>query len=140
MSAAEALLKELSDRGVTVWQEAGQLRYRAPAGTVTQVMLDNIRRHKPELLTLLQAANQELIEPFPYASRTRARQPPVFVLRFELDGRLAICRDPVSQTLADSVNALRQQFQGRTGRIWVHDGYAEVDVSLMIKAGKNNDT
>lgn len=140
MSAAEILLQELTERSVTVWQEAGQLRYRAPAGTVTQVVLANIRQHKPELLTLLQAANQEINGPFPHASRVRARQPDVFVLRFELDGRLATCRDPVSQTLAGAIDALHQQFPGRVGRIWVHDGYAEVDVSLMIKAGKNNGT
>lgn len=140
MNAAKDLLNELTKRGITVWQEAGQLRYRAPAGTVTQVMLDNIRQHKPELLMLLQAANQAINEPFPYASRARARQPDVFVFRFELDGRLATCRDPVSQTSADAVSALRQQFQGRTGRIWIHDGHEEVDASLVIKAGENHGT
>lgn len=138
MSAAEDLLYELSEQGVTVWQDAGQLCYRAPAGTVTQVILNNIRQHKPELLTLLQTANQAISGPFLCASRVRARQPAVFVLRFELDGQLATCRDPVSQTLADAVGALHQKFQGRIGRIWIHDGYAEVDVSLMIKAGGNH--
>lgn len=50
MSTAHDLYQELSTLGVTIWQEGGQLRYRAPAGTVTHDLLARLRTHKDELL------------------------------------------------------------------------------------------
>lgn len=55
MSAAEDLLHDLAEHGVTVWQEAGQLRYRAPAGAMTPATMTAMKQHKPELLALLAA-------------------------------------------------------------------------------------
>lgn len=114
MSTAEDLLHDLAEHGVTVWQEAGQLRYRAPAGAVTQAMLTDIRQHKPELLALL-AANGcgEFMEQY-----TREAHPGPLVLTFELDAGMATCIDPVSASLADAVADIRRQFPGRVGRFW----------------------
>lgn len=56
------------------------------------------------------------------SSRTLATPTPtmpmVLVLTFELDGKQATCRDPVSTSLAEAVADLRGQFPERVGRIW----------------------
>lgn len=114
MSAAEDLLRDLAEHGVTVWQEAGQIRYRAPAGAMTPVMLIDIRQQKPELLVLL-AANDCSGFRERYA-RTREAGP--LVLTFELDAGMATCIDPVSASLADAVADIRRQFPGRVRRVW----------------------
>lgn len=102
MSAASDLLQDLAEHGVTVWQDAGQLHYRAPAGAMTPATLAAIRRHKPELLTLLTANDCLGANHFPNASPARAREgpPAVFVLAFDLDGKSVTCRDPVSASMA----------------------------------------
>jgi len=114
MSAAEDLLHDLVEHGVTVWQEAGQLRYRAPAGAVTPTMLSDIRQHKPELLALLAANDDPKVA-------TRVERTGPLVLTFELDAGRATCIDPVSTSLADAVADIRRQFPGRVGRFWRND-------------------
>lgn len=126
MSAAENLLHNLAEHGVTVWQEAGQLRYRAPAGVMTPSLLASVRQHKPELLALLAANDGDVEGSFGSSTRTRARQQVQIlpsqslplVLTFELDGKHATCIDPVSASLADAVVDIRRQFPGRAGRFW----------------------
>lgn len=130
MSAAEDLLHDLAEYGVTVWQEAGQLCYRAPAGAMTPELLINVRQHKPELLVLLAANDHKIAtrsEPnFRSSTRARARQRAQIlpsqslplVLTFELDDGLATCIDPVSSSLADAVADIQRQFPGRVGRLW----------------------
>lgn len=53
MSAAHNLYLELSSLGVMLWQEGGQLRYRAPVGTVVPGLIDRLKVHKSELLVML---------------------------------------------------------------------------------------
>lgn len=121
MSAAQDLLHDLNEHGVIVWHEAGQLRYKAPAGAVTPTLLATIRQHKPDLLALL-AANDSSSAVFPDASRACAREVSRhIVLTFELDERHATCIDPVSTSLAESAADLHRQFPGRVGRIWRND-------------------
>lgn len=52
MNAAE-LLRDLSAQGVQLWAEGDRLRYRAPQGVLTAGRLEQLRRHKADLLTLL---------------------------------------------------------------------------------------
>ena len=111
MSTAEALLSDLTGHGVIVWQENGQLRYRAPAGVMTPDLLTTIREQKPHLLTLL-AGNSN--------SRPSAKVTP-FVVTFELDGSRVTCIDRRSTTLEESVKELQLRFQGRVGRLWRQD-------------------
>lgn len=126
MSAAEDLLHDLVEHGVTVWQEAGQLRYRAPAGAMTPTMLTDIRQHKPELLALLAANDGPKVTKAQVTSlvtteTVAAERAGPLVLTFELDDGLATCIDPVSASLADAVADIRQQFPGRVGRFWQKD-------------------
>ena len=122
MSAAHDLFRELADHGVTVWQEAGQLRYKAPSGAMTSDLLLSLRAHKAELIGLLAANDCETKASFGSSTRAYARvgpfAPSLLVLTFEIDGRQATCVDPVSASLADAVADLHRQFPGRVGRIW----------------------
>ena len=122
MSAAHDLFRELADHGVTVWQEAGQLRYKAPSGAMTPDLLSSLRAHKTELIGLLAANDCDTKASYDSSTRTHARLAPttplVLVLTFELDGKQATCRDPVSTSLAEAVADLRRQFPERVGRIW----------------------
>ena len=58
MSASE-LLAELRECGVELVATGGQLRYR-PRETLTPQLLDQIKKHKPELLTLLGSDKHKL--------------------------------------------------------------------------------
>lgn len=122
MSAASDLLHDLTDHGVTVWQESGQLRYKAPSGAMTPDLLSSLRAHKVELIGLLAANDCNAKASGATSSRTLATPtlttPLVLVLTFEIDGRQATCRDPVSASLAEAVADLRRQFPERVGRIW----------------------
>lgn len=53
MRAARDLLQSLTARGVTLVAEEGQLRYHAPRGIITGRVLEDLRRHKADLLVLL---------------------------------------------------------------------------------------
>lgn len=53
MSAAHDLYRELSTLGVMIWQDGGQVRYRAPAGAVSPDLIDRLKAHKPDLLAML---------------------------------------------------------------------------------------
>ncbi len=123
MSAAEDLLHDLVEHGVTVWQEAGQIRYRAPAGAMTPTMLTDIRQHKPELLALLAANDDPKVA-------ARVEHPGPLLLTFELDAGRVTCIDPVSSSLAEAVADIRRQFPGRVGRFWRRD----VEVALADTA------
>ncbi len=107
MSAARELLRELDSLGVTVWQEAGALRYRAPAGKVSPELLTRLKAHKPDLLAMLGkvAAN----DPAPVRR---------MVLTYEVDDKQATCLDPVSPTLEVAVADLARLYGPRLGRVW----------------------
>ena len=47
------LQETLKSRGVTIFLEAGELRYRGPKGSLTDALRATIRRHEPELLERL---------------------------------------------------------------------------------------
>lgn len=49
------LLQELDRRGVTLWSEAGQLRYRAPKGALTSVDVARLSTAKQRLIAFLEA-------------------------------------------------------------------------------------
>ena len=55
---AETLLATLRDRGVEFTADGGSLRYRAPKGVLTPELRDALTRHKGEILTLLQGADE----------------------------------------------------------------------------------
>lgn len=52
MNAAR-LLDELQTIGVKVWPDAGQLRFKAPAGVMTPDLTERLKAAKPELLAIL---------------------------------------------------------------------------------------
>lgn len=66
------LFDRWTDLGITLWEDAGQLRYRAPRGAVTPDVVAEFRAHKSEILTHLQAISEgpqphpaQRFEPFP---------------------------------------------------------------------------
>lgn len=70
---AEQLVRELTDAGVHLWEDDGQLRFRAPKGLMTQERISALREHREAVLARLRdpAALQlipapgERHEPFP---------------------------------------------------------------------------
>ncbi|MFK0064427.1 amino acid adenylation domain-containing protein [Streptomyces sp. NPDC091046] len=71
MNIAE-LLARYADEGVTLWAQDGQLRFRAPQGTLTDTHRAELRTHKEAILRHLEAAEPALRadpgnrhEPFP---------------------------------------------------------------------------
>ncbi len=47
------LLQRLAGLGIHLWSEEGRLRYRAPKGALSPELLEELRRHKAELLAWL---------------------------------------------------------------------------------------
>ena len=50
---AEELVSRLSRHGVSLWAEAGRLRYRAPEGALNDELRSELRLHKAELLKIV---------------------------------------------------------------------------------------
>lgn len=63
------LLSGLRSQGVQLWQEDGQLRFKAPAGVLTEALRQRLKRHKAALLqhlsTPLVAHAAARFDPFP---------------------------------------------------------------------------
>ena len=59
---AASLLAELRGRGVSLWDEGGRLRHRAPTGAVSMTMLLDIKARQDAILALLTAEAQEAAE------------------------------------------------------------------------------
>ena len=57
MNAPE-LLDQFRRAGAHLWVDGERLRYRAPAGVITDEMLRSLREHKPEVLQILSAAGE----------------------------------------------------------------------------------
>jgi amino acid adenylation domain-containing protein len=55
MKSASEILTDLHRLGVQAWAEAGDVRFRAPKGRLTPVLIDEIKSRKIEILRLLQA-------------------------------------------------------------------------------------
>lgn len=55
-----ALLDTLTDAGVEVFVDAGQLRYRAPKGAMTSALRAALRQERTELLATLAAVPSAL--------------------------------------------------------------------------------
>ncbi|URX61839.1 amino acid adenylation domain-containing protein [Luteibacter anthropi] len=72
MSAAQ-IIEDLTQLGVELWADAGQLRFRAPASVLTEAHKDALRTHKAEILSLLDRERDVTVvadpaarhEPFP---------------------------------------------------------------------------
>ena len=58
MTTAPALLQDLAGRGVVLMADAGKLRYRAPAGTLTPDLRRQLEAHKAALVALLTSDQQ----------------------------------------------------------------------------------
>ncbi|WP_394832585.1 amino acid adenylation domain-containing protein [Pendulispora rubella] len=71
--APVAIVRELKTLGVELWTDAGQLRFRAPKGVLTEDRLALLRAHKAEILDVLAAEQPPRVsadlharhEPFP---------------------------------------------------------------------------
>jgi TubC N-terminal docking domain len=71
--AVAALLSEFHRRGIVLREEGDQLRYRAPAGTLTSEDIATLRQHKAELLAMLAAVSMPVSlvpKPVPLPQRT----------------------------------------------------------------------
>ncbi len=49
------LLTEIKERDISLWLDAGALKYRAPTGAMDAGMLSKLRQHKTEIITHLSA-------------------------------------------------------------------------------------
>ncbi|WP_405792638.1 amino acid adenylation domain-containing protein [Streptomyces sp. NBC_01506] len=63
--SAEHLIAELSAAGVQLWEDAGQLRYRAPKGTLTPDRIARLRAAKEDVLAALRSDLLPTIVPDP---------------------------------------------------------------------------
>ncbi|WP_309274140.1 non-ribosomal peptide synthetase [Paenibacillus sp.] len=52
--SATRLLAQLHQKGVTLWEENGGLRYKAPQGTLSDIDIQALRDHKTEIIEILQ--------------------------------------------------------------------------------------
>src|SRR5262249_48970999 len=52
-SDAAATLESLRNRGIVVWADGGQLRYRAPGGALAEDDVERLRASKAQILALL---------------------------------------------------------------------------------------
>ncbi|MFI9324528.1 amino acid adenylation domain-containing protein [Kitasatospora aureofaciens] len=67
-TTAAGIIAELSALGVELWEEAGQLKFRAAKGLLTEEHRATLRAHKPEILRLLAAdADAGTVQPDPDA-------------------------------------------------------------------------
>jgi hypothetical protein len=66
-SPVTRILAEMRQKGVTLWSEDGQLRYRAPKGALTTEEVARLRASKCELVAFLQHATKER---YPHAPLT----------------------------------------------------------------------
>ncbi|GAB4588357.1 non-ribosomal peptide synthetase [Nocardia sp. IFM 10818] len=72
-STPQQLITELAKVGVHLWEESGQIRFRAPKGVMTSEHIATLRAHKPAILEALRSAGLPAIvadsgnahEPFP---------------------------------------------------------------------------
>jgi surfactin family lipopeptide synthetase A len=60
---SEQLLSSLRQRGIKLWLDSGQLRFRAPRGALHAEELAVLRAHKPELVRLLAQGDLEADAP-----------------------------------------------------------------------------
>ena len=66
-------LRQLHQLGIQIWRdEEGFLGYRAPEGTLTPILLNELKTRKPELLQFLQSAVTAPATVIPQADRTAA--------------------------------------------------------------------
>ncbi|MFI7492516.1 amino acid adenylation domain-containing protein [Micromonospora echinaurantiaca] len=61
------LVDTLEAHGVELWEEDGQLRFRAPRGVLTEQRRETLRARRPELLAYLKGAPTAGLEPDPAA-------------------------------------------------------------------------
>ena len=121
----DALLTELFGLGADIWAEGDRIRYRAPKGTLTADLLDQIAAHRATLLDWLQLADgEEACYPLSYGQQSiylthqvAAREGPYTVM---LAAQIPAAWDPctLERLLNDVVarhTALRTVFSERNG-------------------------
>lgn len=54
----EEVLRSIRERGVRLWSTDGQLRYRAPKGTLTRDEIDGLRARSKQIVAALEDANE----------------------------------------------------------------------------------
>ncbi len=70
---AEELVSRLSRHGVSLWSEAGRLRYRAPEGVLNDELRSELKLHKTELLKIV--AQRHSMSETPRLQRVRPDAP-----------------------------------------------------------------
>jgi hypothetical protein len=75
---ARNVLRYFRTKGVHLWSDNGQLRYKAPKGALTQDDIDGLRASRVEIVTFLEGANGvETIEPRLWPRRKVANRAPL---------------------------------------------------------------
>jgi amino acid adenylation domain-containing protein len=59
----EQLLRAVHDRGIRLWLDAGQLRYKAPRGALTDTLRAELAQHKSEIIAFLRQTEQRATLP-----------------------------------------------------------------------------
>jgi amino acid adenylation domain-containing protein len=65
MRSPIALVEEVRSRGIELWTDGEQLRYRAPAGVITPEFTVKLKEHKAELIQYLTSQGRDRILPIP---------------------------------------------------------------------------
>ncbi|MBB6347807.1 pyochelin synthetase [Nonomuraea muscovyensis] len=63
--SAGRLVGELESAGVTLWEDDGRLRFRAPKGTMTEERIAALREHRDEVLAYLRDTAENALVPAP---------------------------------------------------------------------------
>lgn len=72
MKNFKEVLKKCSDAGIELWTENGKLKYKASANTLSDNMLANLKKFKPQIMEYLEKAGRDLSIIHDYENRYEA--------------------------------------------------------------------
>ena len=78
-STASELETELQQRGIKLWRDGDRLRFDAPPGAMTPALQERLRLHKPELLALVPARQDQAAAAARAATHSWTRASSTFV-------------------------------------------------------------
>ena len=71
------MLVGVRNKGVRLWSENGELRYKAPIGALTSADIERLRRNRDKVISILSQRGNDEIEQMQLASRLGARRAPL---------------------------------------------------------------
>ncbi|HVX57905.1 MAG TPA: condensation domain-containing protein, partial [Candidatus Saccharimonadales bacterium] len=118
-----ALLEQLRDRGVALWLDGEQVRFRGPAGALSPALMADLRSAKSDIAALLRAEEES---PFPLTKGQRALwflhrsdpESPAYHIRFTVELRA----DADASRIRAAMQILAQRHAMLRSRFAMEDG------------------